>query len=142
LELRSLLGTAWLGFKGWPAPEVSTSLRPALALAKSLRRHDALPPILFGLSVNAQTQGRVVEALSWGQELLDLAVATGDADLRIAGHERACVCYSRLGEFTKAVEHADRVLDLYDDERHGHLGGILINPKVAAGVFGSWSTWI
>ncbi len=49
LELRSLLGTAWMALKGWPAPEVWTSLHPALALAKSLGRHDALAPILWGL---------------------------------------------------------------------------------------------
>src|SRR4051812_20525223 len=36
LGLRSHLGTAWLGLKGWAAPEVWTSLFPALALAKSL----------------------------------------------------------------------------------------------------------
>ena len=42
LGLRSRLGTAWLALKGWAAPEVWTSLHPALALAKSLERHDAL----------------------------------------------------------------------------------------------------
>ena len=46
------LGTAWLALKGWAAPEVWTSLHPALALAKSLERHDALLPILWGLTVN------------------------------------------------------------------------------------------
>jgi predicted ATPase len=44
LGLRSLLGTAWLGLKGWAAPEIWTSLHPALALARSLERHDALAP--------------------------------------------------------------------------------------------------
>src|SRR5690242_16909542 len=39
LGLRSHLGTAWLGLKGWAAQEVWTSLFPALALAKSLERH-------------------------------------------------------------------------------------------------------
>ena len=49
LDLRSLLGPAWQALKGWPAPEVWTSLHPALALAKSLERHDALAPILWGM---------------------------------------------------------------------------------------------
>ena len=38
LELRTRLGSAWVALKGWPAPEVWTSLHPALALAKSLAR--------------------------------------------------------------------------------------------------------
>ena len=48
LGLRSLLGTAWVALKGWAAPEVWTSLHPALALAKSLERHDALAAHLLG----------------------------------------------------------------------------------------------
>ena len=54
LGLRTLLGTAWLAFKGWAAPEVWTSLHPALALAKSLERHDALLPILTGLILSVE----------------------------------------------------------------------------------------
>ena len=83
LELRTPLGTAWLALKGWAAPEVWTSLHPALALAKSLERHDALTPIFWGLFVNVLTQGRIAEALPWVEEMLDLAEATGDADLLI-----------------------------------------------------------
>ena len=80
------LGTAWMALKGWSAPEVWTSLHPALALAKSLERHDALLPILWGLTSNVLTQGRIAESLLWVEEMLDLAKATGDADLLIAGH--------------------------------------------------------
>jgi class 3 adenylate cyclase/tetratricopeptide (TPR) repeat protein len=143
LGLRSLLGTAWLALKGWAAPEVWTSLHPALALAKSLERHDALLPILWGLSNNVQTQGRVAAALPWVEEMLDIATATGDADLLVTGHGRACTCYSWAGEFTKAVEHADKVLDLYDGEKHRHIANVLNHdPKTTAGLYGSISTWI
>ena len=93
--------------------------------------------------MNIFTTGRVAESLPWAEEMLDLAKATGDADLLITGHELACVCYSWPGEFTKALEHADRVMDLYDDEKHRHLADILNqDPKTLAGVFGSISTWI
>ena len=143
LGLRTRLGTAWMALKGWAAPEVWTSLHPALALAKSLERHDALAPILWGLTSNVLTQGRVAESLPWAEEMLDLAKATGDADLLITGHARACVCYCWAGEFTKAVEHADKVLDLYDAEKHRHLADILNHdPKTIAGICGSISTWM
>src|SRR5271157_5378540 len=58
LGLRTLPGTAWVALKGWPTPEVWTSLHPALTLAKSLERHDALLPILSGLTNNVLSQGR------------------------------------------------------------------------------------
>jgi class 3 adenylate cyclase/tetratricopeptide (TPR) repeat protein len=143
LGLRILLGTAWVALKGWATPEVWTSLHPALALAKSLGRHDALAPIFVGLFTNVVTQGRVAEALPWAQEALDLAKATCNAGLLVTGHTVACICYCYAGEFTKAAEHADTVVDLYDAEEHRHFADILnTDPKTAAGAFASISTWI
>jgi hypothetical protein len=144
LGLRIRLGPAWIALKGWPAPEVWASLHPALALAKSLARHDALTPIFSGLFHNVLNQGRAAEALPWAQEMLELAKTTGDADLPITGHMCACVCYCWTGEFTKAVEHADKVHDLYDDWRHRHLADIRNHGdfKTAADTHASISIWI
>ncbi len=143
LALRSRLGTAWLGLKGWAAQEVWTSLHPALALAKSLERHDALAPIFSGLFTNVLTQGRVAESVPWAQEAIEVAEATGDADLLIAGHVLACSCYCFAGEFTKAVEHADKVLDLYDYGTHHHLADMFNqDPKTVADTFGSICFWV
>ena len=143
LALRILLGPAWLPLKGWGAQEVWTSLHPALALAKSLERHDALTPIYWGLFSYVVTRGRVAESLPLVQEVLDVAEAIDNADLLIVGHMTAQTCYLWLGEFTKAVEHADRVLELYDDEKHGHLADLLnIDPKSGAGSSASINTWI
>jgi tetratricopeptide (TPR) repeat protein len=47
------------------------------------------------------------------------------------------------GELTKVLEHADKVLALYDDKKHHHLADLLNrDPKTLAGIFGSISTWI
>ena len=43
-------------------------------------------PSSAGLTINVLTQGRVAESLPWVEEMLDLAKATGDADLLIMGH--------------------------------------------------------
>jgi tetratricopeptide (TPR) repeat protein len=143
LGLRTRLGTAWMALKGWAAPEVWTGLHPALALAKSLERHDALAPILWGLTGNILNKGRVAEALPWVEEMLDIAEATRDADLLVTGHARACACNCWAGEFIKSVEHANKVLDLYDAETHRHLADILNrDPETSAGIYGSISTWI
>ena len=93
LDLRTPLGTAWLGHKGWGAPEVWSSFHPALGLAKSLRRHEPLVPIYFGLYISVLTQGRVAEALPWVKEMLTTAEASGDLDLLIMGHRAACTTY-------------------------------------------------
>jgi tetratricopeptide (TPR) repeat protein len=143
LGLRSLLGPAWQALKGWPTPEVGASLRPALALAKSLKRHDTLTSVFSGLFTNVLTQGRVAESLPWAQEMLDLAETTGDADLLIEGHIAACASYCYAGEFTKSVEHADKVLNLYNADKHHHLAVILNgDPKTVASTYASISTWV
>jgi class 3 adenylate cyclase/tetratricopeptide (TPR) repeat protein len=143
LELRSLLGPAWQALKGWPTPEVWNSLQPALTLAKSLDRHNALAPILWGLALNVLTQGRVVESLPWVKEMLELANTTGDSDLMIVGNTLACTSYNYAGEFTKAVAHADKVLDLYDAKKHCHLADIINHdPKTLVSTHASVCTWI
>jgi predicted ATPase len=77
------------------------------------------------------------------EEILGVAEATGDADLLIIGHMSACVSYTWLGEFTKAAEHADKILDLYDAEKHFHLANIVDHdPKTVAGISASISAWM
>jgi class 3 adenylate cyclase/tetratricopeptide (TPR) repeat protein len=143
LGLRTRLGTAWRALKGWGATEVWASLHPALALAKSLERHDVLAPIFLVLTSNVHAQGRVAEALPWVEELLDLAQATSDADLLFAGHLNACSIYFWVGEITKVLEHADKALALYDDEKHRQLTDILNHdPKTSASIYRSISTWM
>ena len=48
-------------------------------------------PSFGDCSANVLNQGRVAESLPWAQEMLDIALATGDADLLITGHILACV---------------------------------------------------
>jgi tetratricopeptide (TPR) repeat protein len=143
LDLRSLLGTAWLALKGWQAQEVWDSLFPALALANSLRRNDALLPILRGLFGSVLNRGRVAESLRWVEQAMNAAETYGDPDLLLVGHLGAVTAYLWLGDPVKAQEHADRVLALYSEQRHGHLVGILnTDPKTGSLVFSSISTWM
>ena len=143
LGIRSILGTAWMALKGWPAPEVRTSFHPAIALAKSLGRNDALLPILWGLWTNVMTQGRIAESPEWVEQMLDAANNSGDSDLLIVGHMAAMSTSFWLGDLLKARERGDQVLALYSQEQHGHLAGILNHdPKTHVGVYASHWTWI
>ena len=143
LGLRCLLGTAWTALKTWAAPEVWTSLHPALALAESLGRHDALVPVLSGLHNNVLGQGRVAEALTRAEEMVRIGSAAGAADVLIMGLVNACSCLSFAGRFSEALERAGQVLALYDPEAHGSLVHITNHdPKTAALMHSAISTWI
>jgi predicted ATPase len=143
LDLRTLSGTASMALKGWPAEEVWDRLHPALELAKSLHRSDALVPILWGLYRHVLTRGRVAESLRWVTQLANAAETDRDPDLLIVGHLAALNAHFWLGDPIKTREHADRVLALYSAERHGHLADILNHdPKTFSLGFSAQSTWI
>jgi class 3 adenylate cyclase len=143
LDLRTRLGTAWMALRGWPAQEVWDSLHPALGLASSLRRNDALAPVLWGLFMHALVRGQLVESLRWVTQLMNSAETYGDPDLLILGHLAAVTAYFWLGDHIKTREHADRVSALYCEERHGHLIGILnTDPQSGCLAYSANSTWM
>ncbi len=143
LDLRTLLGTAWMALKGWQAQEVWDSLFPALGPASSLRRNDALLPILWGLFRHVLVRGRVAESLRWVTQLMNAGETYGDPDLLIVGHAAALNAHFWLGDPIKTREHADWVLALYSEERHGHLADILNHdPKTFSLGFSAPATWI
>jgi len=143
LGLRTLLGRASIGLRGWPSQEVWDALYPALALANSLRRNDALLPTLFGLWSNTFTAGRVAESLCWFTQTLDAADEYGDPSLQILGHYTALVNYFYLGDLINARHHGDHMLALYDEERHGHLMGVIYqDPKTVGLAYAALLTWL
>ena len=143
LDLRTLLGTAWIALKGWWVQEVWDSLDPALGLAHSLSRNGALLPILLGLFTHVLTRGRVAKSLCWVTRLTNAAETYSDPDLLIVGHLAAVTGYFWLGDPIRSREHADRVLALYSEERHGHLVGILnSDPKTVSLAFSALWIWM
>src|SRR5262249_55466695 len=137
------LGMAWIGFKGWAAREVWDSLHPALALATSLRRADALLPILFGLWANVLSVGRLPESLYWVAQISKAAKAHRDSDLLILKHQCAKTSYLLLGDLVKARKHTDKMLSLYREGQHSHLARIINDdPKTVALYFGAQATWM
>jgi predicted ATPase len=143
LDLRIPLGMAWMALKGWTAPEVWTSLHPALALAKSLGRHAALLPIYYGLWNNVVTQGRIAESLDWVHDMLATAEADGDEEFLIVAHRAACDTYFWRGDFLQSRLHGERALALYDEERHRSVADLLhSDPKTEVGTWFSFGSWM
>jgi class 3 adenylate cyclase/tetratricopeptide (TPR) repeat protein len=143
VDLRVLLGMARIALKGWVAQEVWDSLHPALALATSLRRSDALAPILFGLWSNVLCRGLHTQTLRWVAQMSDAAEAYRDPDLPIIEHYCAMASCFWLGDPTKAREHADQILSLYCAEQHSHLVRIIyLDAKTLALCWGAAVTWM
>jgi hypothetical protein len=118
LDLRTPLGTAPMALKGAATPKLWDSLSPALPLATSPERKDALLRILSGLYLNVMCNGRYAESLRWVEQILDAAERYDDSSLLIFGHYAAVNSYFWIGDLIKVREHGDRVLELYSEEQH------------------------
>jgi hypothetical protein len=67
-------------------------------------------------------------------QLMNAAETYDDPDLLILGHVVATTAQFSLGDPIKCREHADRVLALYSEARHGHLAGILTRLRALGAV--------
>jgi len=143
LDLRSLLGTATLPVRGWAAQEVTRILEPALPLALSLGRNEALLAIIWGLFWGVASPGRAAESIKWAREMLRVAETTSDSDLLIAAHVLMSATYYWTGEYSSCLKHRDEVERLYDPTKHQHLTGVLNHdPRTLVGCYATNVTWI
>ncbi len=141
LGIRTLLGPAIVGARGWAAPEVSDVLQPALALARSLEHRESYLPVLHGLWVNMLTSGRLQESLEWATELL--STTSEEDDLEIAGHRAAMTSHYWLGNLVSAREHGDKIRRMYDSERHQHIVSLTnSDPLTADGIYRCQYLWM
>jgi predicted ATPase len=88
------------------------------------------------------TGGRAAESITWAQEMLDEARASSDIDFVVQGHMAVCTCYYWTGRLKESMEHANKVLLLYDDEKQRYLVRLINNDtKSAANAYLSQTMW-
>ena len=93
LQLRTTASVAWEAFRGWPAPQITDVLLPALTLAKRSGQPNVVARTLWGLWVNPLTQGQIAESLRWADELMSAAEVSSDEGLTLIAHMAAMVTH-------------------------------------------------
>ncbi len=121
LDLRVLLGAAWMMRDGWWAPEVWSAIHPALALAKSLDRREALAGIYYNLYANVCMQGRLEEAGRWAEEALSTALQTSDRGLRTIAELLATFTSVMSGDWINARVHTENLYRVYVPDVHADV---------------------
>jgi class 3 adenylate cyclase len=117
LTIREPLNAAWVGLRGWAAPEIAVNTTAILGLAREPRNARSLLLGLWWMWTNTVTQGRIADSVPWAEQLLEEGRATGDLDFQIFGNAAAMVPHFFLGELDVARREADRVRELYDLQR-------------------------
>lgn len=143
LEIRSALGTSRMALHGWSSVHVGECLQPALAIARRQGRVDRTARILWGLWVHRLTRGRIAEARALAGEMTAEAEAVDDEDLRICASLARMISAFWLGALEEARGEGDRVLSLYQPDRHRRLADwINSDPKTQVGCYAAHWTWM
>jgi len=142
LAFRVALGLAWTQFKSWPAPEVGESLRPAIALAKNLKRDDQLCTVLWALLSHYHTLSQLEEAFSLAHELLAIGKRSGDMSRINAGFSAIGGVLYSLGRFAEAMAYLNEPITQVIDRKQS-IAAVEYDyvQKTSAGVHAARAAW-
>jgi class 3 adenylate cyclase/predicted ATPase len=133
LQFRLTLGPAYMAIRGYAAPEVEACYQRARELCRELGDTPQLVPVLHGLWAYHIVRAQHTSALALGEQVLQLGAATNDDGLLLQGNMEVGWSLFFLGELEQAREHLERVLALYDHERHSsHAFTYGDNPATSA----------
>jgi predicted ATPase len=133
LQYRLALGPAYMAIRGYAAPEVEACYQRARELCRELGDTPQLVPVLHGLWSYHIVRAQHTSAFTLGEQVLQLGAATGDDGLLLQGNMELGWLYFFQGELEQAREHLERVLALYDHERHSSHAFIYgDNPATSA----------
>jgi predicted ATPase len=133
LQFRLALGPAYMAMRGYAAPEVEACYQRARELCRELGDTPQLVPVLHGLWTYHIVRAQHASAFALGEQVLELGTATDDDGLLLQGNMEVGWSHFFLGELEQAREHLERVLQLYDHERHSSHAFIYgDNPATSA----------
>jgi predicted ATPase len=133
LQFRLTLGPAYMAIRGYAAPEVEACYQRARELCRELGDTPQLVPVLHGLWSYHIVRAQHTSAFALGEQVLQLGAATNDDGLLLQGNMEVGWSHFFLGELEQAREHLERVLALYDHERHSsHAFTYGDNPATSA----------
>jgi predicted ATPase/class 3 adenylate cyclase len=133
LQYHLALGPASMAIRGYAAPEVEACYQRARELCRELGDTPQLAPVLHGLWSYHIVRAQHASALALGEQVLQLGATTNDDGLLLQGNMEVGWSHYFQGELEQAREHLERVLALYDHERHSsHAFTYGDNPATSA----------
>jgi predicted ATPase len=124
LELQSALGGALVASRGIAAPETGSAYARARVLCEQLGDSVSLIPVLSGQISHHFGRAEYALAQRTAEDLLRLAKSRGDTASELVGSRSMGLNLHLLGEFRGAVRSFERVLQLYDPNKHSALTAV------------------
>jgi predicted ATPase len=143
LEILTALFAPTGTLKGYIHADTEENYVRALELCERIGDTPLVFPALFGSFSLNMGLGQTSKCLEIGQTFLSRARSYGDDTNQMVGHRLVGTALLNSGDPSHALEHLDRVVDMYDSNRHENLGiEYQIDPKVAGLSQSALSLWI
>jgi DNA-binding SARP family transcriptional activator/predicted ATPase len=120
LALQLALGMAWIGAKGFPAPEVEKAYTRARELCQQMGKTSQLCQVLGELALLHYVRAEHQRARELGEQALSLAQQAKDPLLVVLGHWYLGLVLFCLGEYTTARTHLEQMISFYEPQQHHH----------------------
>jgi predicted ATPase len=131
ITLATTLGVALGAMQGMAAPDVGKAHARAYELWKRLGSRPSLFWIVGAMWTHSVVAGRLNESIALGDELLQMAAATGDRAMTVAANNCLGITLHHLGEHERAAEHFARGLSAYTADVRTYFIGLPIDPSVS-----------
>ena len=137
------LSPAYMITKGWGAVEVEQCSKRAQALSQKLGDGQSLYAATWGLCFNYFLRGQMNDSLKMGEKVLQMAYATDNPILHVGAHHAIGYSYHYRGDFTNALEHAEKGISLFNLEQERTIVGLFqLSSTVALHEFCGGSLWM
>jgi predicted ATPase/class 3 adenylate cyclase len=142
LTLQIALGAPLIATKGYAASAVEDTYARALELCRKMGEPPQLFPALWGLSAFYGVRAELKTARELSEQLLELARGVQDPALLLAAHHALGQYLYFMGEFSRAREHFEQGILLYDRHQHSSLAYLYgQDPGMACLSYLSWTLW-
>ena len=142
LTFQAALAPALIATRGWADHAVEQAYRRACELGEQLGDVRQLATVLYGLATMHELRGEYGDTQRVLKERTTLSLDIEDTGIFVEAHELTACSKFHQGAFTEALDHADRVWQLYDRHHHLALTAFLgENPGVASRQWAGLSLW-
>lgn len=133
LRLRLELGNQLSACYGNAGHQVESNFTRAKELCNHVPDQPLLWQTLYGLWSTCQVNGRLHEANTLGQQLIDLAKRLDSTSMLLRAHRAHGLCQFAMGRFDESRYHLERAIDTYDPKVHAarEIGDISDNLVLA-----------
>jgi len=118
INIRVDIGPVLIAMKGFIEPEVEQVYTEAREMCERLGDTPHLFPVLWGLARMHDIRGELNVGRELGEQLLTLARRVQDPGLMLEAHHELWANLFDLGEFSPALTHTERGVELYNPQQH------------------------